>query len=179
MASEPDLASGLTRPNQGIGAQNILFIATRAAVPQFFESGSRNHLGLIESTMGLFVRVQRHGHYGDGPGGKRRLESGDGVREQTVQYGGGGANLVEFEEVDEIAERGVVVSVGDCSLERRMLMPADPATDVGSGDAAGNLGIGHTARGAEVLSADVAPAGFQWRERMQAILANREAGNFK
>jgi hypothetical protein len=128
--------------------------------------------------MRLFVRMQRHRHYGDRSSGKRRLESGDRVSEQTAQYGGGGANLVEFQKMDEIAERAVVASVGDCSLEWRMLMLADPAADADSVDAAGILRIGYS-RSAEVLSADVASAGFQWREGMQAIFANRKAGNFK
>jgi hypothetical protein len=179
MASESDLAASLARADQGIGVENIAFMVAGLAVTKIFEGGSRNHFGLVESAMRLFARMQGHGHYGDRPGGKRRIESGDGVREQTAQYGGGGANLVEFEEMDEIAERAVIASVGYCSLEWRMLMLTDPATDVGSVDAAGSLQTGHSPRGAEVLSADVASAGFQGREGLEAILANWEAGNFK
>jgi hypothetical protein len=41
------------------------------------------------------------------------------------------------------------------------------------------LQTGHSRRGAEIFSADVASAGFQWREGLEAILANWKTGNFK
>lgn len=101
-----------------------------------------------------------------------------------AQYGGGGANLIEFQKVDEIAERTVIASVGDGSLEGRMLMLADAATD-GNGSngqrdcRSDRFCSGHTACGAEVLSAYVASARSQWREGLQALFADWETGNFK
>ena len=182
MTIETDLASGVAHPNQGAGNQLEPVFATGAA--KEFQGGANDQLRLVKASLGLPARVQGHGHNGKRAGGQRRIESLDRSSQQAPEDGGGGPDLIELEEMNQAAQRALVASGSDRTLEGRRSHLAKTAKDViftliftltRRGMVFGEMGSN---RNGHILATDRAEGTAQRMERFQTVIANGKAGYF-
>src|SRR5713101_882736 len=127
MASQANLASGFAAAHQDSRAQ-IKPFRTR----QLLKRSSCNHLCLIESALCLLARMQGNGDdrdrpTEDGPYRHRLLQVGNRLRQHAPQNCRRGTNLLELEQMDQVAQFTVIAAVGNRALERRIFTLAEQA----------------------------------------------------
>ena len=130
MTSEADLASGSALAHQSTGTESEAGrLQTTFPARKLFESGTSNDVCLVESALRLFLRVQRHGNNRDGAGRQGRFQGGDGIGQHASQNRRDRTNLVELEQVDQIAQCAVIAAIGNRPLKRRGGVLTEPAAN--------------------------------------------------
>src|ERR1035438_5283066 len=141
-------------------------------------------LRLIESALRLLFLMQRNRNDGDGSDRNRLFQTGNGARQGAPQYFRGGRNLLEFKEMNQVAQPAFVAPIGNGALEGRIDALAEQAANFVkvcfffSFECFAAIEI-IGAREVQGLSADRTIRSLQRAQCLQARLTNRKAGNLK
>jgi hypothetical protein len=168
MTRQANLASGLAAAHQYSGCQ---VKPLRARQP--LQRAPRNHFRLVEPALRLLVSVQRNGDHDNRPNGHRLLQAGDGSGQCAPQNPGCRTNLLELQQVNQVAQSAFVAAVGNRSLKRRIHPLTEQAPRLAT------LRRIPTKRAGEVqdLATDNAVRPGQRSKGEQARFTNGKAGN--
>ena len=127
MTGQADLASRVATPQQNSCAQ---LKSLRTWTRQMFHRLSRYYLRLIESSLRLFALVQRNRNNRDLPHRHRLFKLGHCLGQRASQNRRSRPNLLEFQDMDQIAQATVITSIGNRALKRRINALAKQTPDV-------------------------------------------------
>src|SRR5258706_5251127 len=81
------------------------------AEPEILERGDSDHLRLVESAVAQLASEERHGHDERRPRPETLAQREQHLRQHPAEHRRGGANAVILEQLDQVAQSGVVAAV--------------------------------------------------------------------
>ena len=149
---------------------------------------SRNHLRLVESALRLLALVQGNGNHldrprprrEDRPSGHRLFQLGNRLCQHAPQKCRRRTNLLNFEQMNQVAQFTVITSIGNRPLERRVHAPTKRAPRLPVNRLlAIRFSALHAGWKAQGFSADGAVGSLERLQREQTGSTDGKAGNSK